>query len=892
MARITQVPLASMADFLTSQLDYVYFVYGLALMLLGAVAASIPRAVKGRLPWGWLAAFAWVHGAAEWLHLARLAGGNSPLLEPFVTLLLLASYACLLGFARRSQLALRGAAPGRWFTGVLVALPISAALAWGLPVLAPAMRLLLALPASLWTASMLLAASRRAKQEGTEAGASLAWAALFVAVYGLAAGIVVPDAPGLPRGWPTIDAFLAATGVPIQLVRAAAVSGAAFSLWAHATSVDTQGRVVRKRWRLFWGAAATLLLVIAGGWVFTDQLGRQHDRDLQADAEVTAAQVQDHLVMEMEWASDAARVAVRFIAAFDLVPGIARGGSPQLEEVADAVAGPGDEHVALLLDSRGTVIATSRRGDATGYVGKSLADRPYFLDALTGVPGRYVGSGSTSGTPGFYASEPILDAGGNVVGVAVVRQRLSAESFGPLGTGTSFLVGSDGRVLVTGVDAYQGRRMWPALAGTEAAVARQAPLVAASWTGTGWVRVDGARHVAVRMGLPALDWSVVTIRKESLRGPNRLLGIVITLLLSLVIVTSFVIAQRQLGTESRLAQKQKEAEGRAREMARRADTDVLTGIANRQGFNEVMSREFARARRFRHPLSIVILDLDHFKRVNDQHGHPAGDQVLVATARLLSTRVRESDFVARWGGEEFAIIASVTDAAGAARLAEKLRALMEVTHLGPAGAVTGSFGVAEMRPDDTVESLLERADGALYAAKAAGRNQVRCGEAWVEMAAVAAAGSEGGDPGVRQMYMETGFSPVDGEHQEIGGAIEEFVSLVNAGDAAMVRPAMANLIATIADHFAHEEELMRRWSYPSRARHEEAHTLFVGDARRFHSELERGGVTPAFRQWAASRLPDWFRYHILAHDVALGKFLLEDRGPGRSGNTKRQGVPT
>jgi diguanylate cyclase (GGDEF)-like protein/hemerythrin-like metal-binding protein len=305
-----------------------------------------------------------------------------------------------------------------------------------------------------------------------------------------------------------------------------------------------------------------------------------------------------------------------------------------------------------------------------------------------------------------------------------------------------------------------------------------------------------------------------------------------------------------------------------------------------------MSRELARARRFRHPLSIVILDLDHFKRVNDQYGHPAGDQVLVATARLLSTRVRESDFVARWGGEEFAVIASVTDAAGAARLAEKLRALMEVTHLGPAGAVTGSFGVAEMRPDDTVESLLERADEALYAAKAGGRNQVRCGEAWVDMAAVVAAEVEGGEAGARQVYMETGFPAVDEEHREIGGAIQEFGSLVDRGDAEAVGRAMASLIATVADHFAHEEELMRRRSYPSRARHEEAHMLFVGDARRFHAELERSGLTPGFRQWASSRLPDWFRYHILAHDVALGKFLLEGAATGPPGNPRRQGART
>jgi hemerythrin len=162
----------------------------------------------------------------------------------------------------------------------------------------------------------------------------------------------------------------------------------------------------------------------------------------------------------------------------------------------------------------------------------------------------------------------------------------------------------------------------------------------------------------------------------------------------------------------------------------------------------------------------------------------------------------------------------------------------------------------------------------------------------VDMAAVAAAGAEGeGESGPR-IYMETGFPPIDGEHRELSGAISEFASLVDAGDAEAVRPAMANLIAAVADHFAHEEELMRRRAYPSRVRHEEAHTFFIADARRFHAEMERSGVTPGFRQWASSRLPDWFRYHILAHDVALGKFLLGTTEPGRPGNPKPQGVPT
>jgi hemerythrin-like metal-binding protein len=97
-------------------------------------------------------------------------------------------------------------------------------------------------------------------------------------------------------------------------------------------------------------------------------------------------------------------------------------------------------------------------------------------------------------------------------------------------------------------------------------------------------------------------------------------------------------------------------------------------------------------------------------------------------------------------------------------------------------------------------------------------------------------------------------------------------------------------VAGVAEHFAHEEALMRRHGYPSRSRHEEAHMLFVADAKRFHAELERNGVTPGFRQWATTRLPEWFRYHILAHDVALGRFLSGAPGPGEAGRPSPEEV--
>ena len=241
------------------------------------------------------------------------------------------------------------------------------------------------------------------------------------------------------------------------MVRGAAIGGAAFGIWAYAISLDSQGRVVRKRWRFFWLAAATLGLVLAGGWIVTEQLGHRYDQELAADVQASAAQVQDHLVMEMEATSDAARMVARLLSRFDIAPALARGGSPRLDEIVDAVAGVDEEHVAYVLDASGTTVAASNRGRPDGFLGKSYAHRPYFRDAIAGAPGRFIGIGITSGKPGFYASEPIRDGSGRVVGVAVVKHVLTADSFGPLGTGISFLVGSDGNVLLAATDAWKGR---------------------------------------------------------------------------------------------------------------------------------------------------------------------------------------------------------------------------------------------------------------------------------------------------------------------------------------------------------------------------------------------------------------------------------------------------
>ncbi|MCB1644674.1 MAG: GGDEF domain-containing protein [Pseudomonadales bacterium] len=157
-----------------------------------------------------------------------------------------------------------------------------------------------------------------------------------------------------------------------------------------------------------------------------------------------------------------------------------------------------------------------------------------------------------------------------------------------------------------------------------------------------------------------------------------------------------------------------------------AESDALTGLPNRQAYQRRSTEEAARWKRHGGPLSMVVCDLDHFKQVNDTFGHAAGDDVLVASARQFRQGLRESDFVARIGGEEFVVLMPETTASQAVEVMNKLRLQFSAQTFSAAGrtfSVTMSAGVSEFRGSDTVESVFARADRALYQAKGNGRNQ-------------------------------------------------------------------------------------------------------------------------------------------------------------------------
>ena len=243
------------------------------------------------------------------------------------------------------------------------------------------------------------------------------------------------------------------------------------------------------------------------------------------------------------------------------------------------------------------------------------------------------------------------------------------------------------------------RERWPLLAG---AVGALAVLAAFGLTGVG-----------ERTG-------------ERLWPPLALIPLVLTLFLLLQLLLNERISLRR---ERRLVDAAVQLREASARLQRLATTDALTGLFNRRVFDERLGVEFRRSQRYGRPLSLLMIDLDRFKRVNDEYGHPFGDFVLAGAARSISSNVRESDVVARYGGEELVVMLPETEREQALAVAEKLRAAVSARDFSRDRAtvrMTISVGIsalpaAGIRDDG---DLLNRADEALYEAKRQGRDRV------------------------------------------------------------------------------------------------------------------------------------------------------------------------
>jgi diguanylate cyclase (GGDEF)-like protein/hemerythrin-like metal-binding protein len=282
---------------------------------------------------------------------------------------------------------------------------------------------------------------------------------------------------------------------------------------------------------------------------------------------------------------------------------------------------------------------------------------------------------------------------------------------------------------------------------------------------------------------------------------------------------------------------------RVSELENRVSTDALTGLWNRAHFDHVIEKELDRSLRHKQPLSLILFDIDHFKRINDEFGHQAGDKVLREIALLGNAAIRSSDALFRWGGEEFAVLAPSTGHRGAVQLAESLRGGVASHRFPVVGSLTVSLGVAEHADSESADSWFRRADGMLYAAKRNGRNAVHAdargnSDLWAVSHGRAALHL------IWQEAYECGEPAIDGEHRVLFRLANELIDAFLAGEEKSdgVVSACDRLLAHIALHFANEEALLAQRGFAGLDAHRRAHAGLLARARDLRNTVAAGGA--------------------------------------------------
>ena len=277
-----------------------------------------------------------------------------------------------------------------------------------------------------------------------------------------------------------------------------------------------------------------------------------------------------------------------------------------------------------------------------------------------------------------------------------------------------YFVDTDGRIVLTGATGGpMGAKVGQALGDVAGLEDLQAKLPQPQ-TGDFEYQEQGRGHFLNVRFIPELDWYLFVDKHETgaLAGIRQslYLNLLICLVVTAIVLTLVSVVLRRYQTR----------------IAALATTDQLTELLNRRGFDLLANQAIQEARRNPSPLCALLLDLDNFKDLNDNHGHLAGDEVLRGFANKLRDNLRQSDIICRWGGEEFILLLKDTSPEQARLLAEKVRQQTEHSSFSYKGAslqVTTSIGLAELHPDDSLSELLARADGALYRAKQSGRNR-------------------------------------------------------------------------------------------------------------------------------------------------------------------------
>ena len=300
-----------------------------------------------------------------------------------------------------------------------------------------------------------------------------------------------------------------------------------------------------------------------------------------------------------------------------------------------------------------------------------------------------------------------------------------------------------------------------------------------------------------------------------------------------------------------------------------AGTDRLTGAWNRRRFEDGALLLMAMSDRRKDPLSLILIDLDRFKVVNDTFGHGVGDEVLKSVVGTIREVLRASDGLVRWGGEEFIVLCPATTLAGTTILAEKIRQAVEAHSIPQVGMVTISLGVAQHQHSETLDAWITRADGALYRAKERGRNRI---EASLEISN--APGNE--DPPLLELIwdpsLDSGHPQIDHQHQQLYHLSNSLLASITSGrypEEAKLQ--MQLLIAHVAQHFHDEEAILAKVGYPQLVAHAKEHNRLI--ARTKELQRDMGGVSTDLPTLLTFLALDLVKGHLLGWDRRFFGYL-------------------
>jgi diguanylate cyclase (GGDEF)-like protein/hemerythrin-like metal-binding protein len=333
------------------------------------------------------------------------------------------------------------------------------------------------------------------------------------------------------------------------------------------------------------------------------------------------------------------------------------------------------------------------------------------------------------------------------------------------------------------------------------------------------------------------------------------------------------------GLDGRLREEIEQLHEHIDRLERLCMTDMLTEVWNRAHFEKMIALEMERSNRLKQPVSLLVADIDNFKRVNDTHGHPVGDQLLRELVKVVQASTRATDMLFRWGGEEFTVLALATGHRAAFSLAERVRAHVAAHRFANVGHITLSIGVAEHLGVESPGVWFQRADQALYLAKDGGRDRVHVdhrgnSDVWA---------AEKGPSVLRLEWREAyecGEPTIDQEHRNLFDLGNEMLDASFRAEAEpeAFRAVLDRLVNHIVMHFHDEEQILAQRRYADLAAHESIHHALIKRAETLRSDVEAGHVT-------LGSLVDFIANTVIAHHLFKEDqkyFHLFDRDQARA----------